>query len=1008
MAISLTAGCAVAASRDIHYGPPGAWVIPFPLPTAAEAPEGAPVRVIDSDSQIRVGDGGSEMYVTYRLKILKPEGLSAGNIVATWSPSSDDITIHGLKIIRAGQVTDVLAKTRFQIIQREDNLDAAMLDGGLTATLQVPGLQVGDELEFAATVRRRDPIFGEKAGGFMQLPVAGMPGAFRARLVWPDSVPLHWRATPDLGAVSALDRDGKQELVYELRDPKAAVPTDGAPARLNVRRRFVYSGFESWKDVSNRVFPLFDKASQLTPNSPVRLEAAKIAATAKDPQERAEAALKLVQDRIRYVYVGLDGRNYRPADADETWSRRFGDCKAKSVLLMALLRELGVEAEPVLVNSQGGDGADQLLPTPTAFDHVVVRTHFGGKAWLLDGTRLGDGRLETLSPPVYRWVLPLRPGPADLEPIKPEPLLRPLESTVLEVDASAGFDKPAKVKVEQVIRGDGVAVMRSSLAGLSAEDAEHMLKRYWSREASWVEPDSVAWRYDDYENLIVLTMTGVGQPDWSGDDQDDRSLEIYSAGFNPPNKLHRPKEQDQTAPWVTGFPEFKRWTTLITLPPATAKWRWAYFSDPVHERLGGSSYWREASLKDGVVRTTMSRRVFAPEISAADAAALNDRLPHFNNKMSTVYQAKAEPKADPDLNGKTKPAQDPVTLTEAANRLYRKGQFSAAALTYDKALAVDSTSLTATIGKAESLDSIGDREGGLHVIDAAIKVDHDPNLALVRASILSQAGRIQEAMATLDALSASHHDNVALLRQVAGEAVYAGADAHAVATLDAVVAMAPTDGDLHRQRALILDEVGRLDDALAELNEANRLEPENGLTLAHRAKLLERLGRQRDAQADIDEAWRIDPSDGGIRSHKAQMLIHAGHAEEAWALLDAWAAHDQSGRSLNGRCWVRGLNDVKLPEAEADCAEAVARGPVVASYWDSYALIALRSGRLKDALDRYNRALALDPRQAASLYGRAVVRSRMGDKSASQADFAAAKAIDVAAGLELGAAGLTP
>ena len=37
------------------------------------------------------------------------------------------------------------------------------------------------------------------------------------------------------------------------------------------------------------------------------------------------------EDKPACVYVGLDGGNYRPAAADDTWHRRFGDCKAKTV-----------------------------------------------------------------------------------------------------------------------------------------------------------------------------------------------------------------------------------------------------------------------------------------------------------------------------------------------------------------------------------------------------------------------------------------------------------------------------------------------------------------------------------------------------------------------------------------------------------------------------------------------------------------------------------------------------
>ena len=46
----------------------------------------------------------------------------------------------------------------------------------------------------------------------------------------------------------------------------------------------------------------------------------------------------------------------------------------------------------------------------------------------------------------------------------------------------------------------------------------------------------------------------------------------------------------------------------------------------------------------------MSRNVYVPEINAAEAKALNDGIPSFNNDMSSVYEApgfRRKAKADP-------------------------------------------------------------------------------------------------------------------------------------------------------------------------------------------------------------------------------------------------------------------------------------------------------------------------------------------------------------------------
>ena len=640
-AVFLTSGHAVAASRDIKYGPPPTWIAPAPKATGTIPPEGAPMRIIYSDAQTRVGDDGEETYTAYRVKILGPAALAMGNISASWNPGSDDITIHRLTIIRGGQMIDVLSANKFQIIQRENNLDYAMLDGQLTATLQAPGLQVGDELEFAATLHRRDPTLGAVAHGLMALPGAGSPGAYRLRLVWPDKKAVRWQASPDVAQLVPASSAGQHELIFELRDPASVITADNAPARYNLRRLIEYSGFANWSEISSLVWPLFDKAATLAPDSPVRAEAKKIASATSDPTARVEAALRLVEDRIRYVYIGLDGGNYRPASADDTWNRRFGDCKAKTVLLMALLRELGIANEPVLVNSKGGDGTDQRLPNPGLFDHVLVRATVGAKTYWLDGTRLGDRKLAVLPAPGFRWALPLRASAGDLEPVPVLAPALPLDTEVIEADVSAGFTAPAKFKVHQILRGDLASATHMQLAGLSVQDAERAEKGYWRQQMDWVEPDTAAWRYDDVQNMLILSMTGQGKPDWSGDDQNGRSLDIYHAGFTPPAEFRRPKEQDQSAPWAMEFPSYSCRVTTIRLPPATAKWQWDYAAKPANARLGGKEYWRLADLKDGVMRTVMGVRTYLPEITSDQAKEVNDRLPGFDNKISRVFQVRA-------------------------------------------------------------------------------------------------------------------------------------------------------------------------------------------------------------------------------------------------------------------------------------------------------------------------------------------------------------------------------
>lgn len=1005
-AIVAVAGSAQAASSVVQYGPAPAWISPPPGRTATKPPEGAAVQVLYVDTQTRLGADGDEFYRAYRLKILKPEALALGNISAMWSPSADDIRVHRLAIIRDGREIDVLAGTKFKVLQREDSLEASVLSGNLTATLQTPGLQVGDELEFAATVKRRDPTLGDRSQGDMQLPDAGAVGAYRLRLVWPKTRDVHWRASPDLDPIKPAEAGGDYVLDYELRDPKTAIVANGAPPRVNVRRLVQFSNFASWGDVSNAIAPLFDTASTLKPNSPVKAEAAKIAAASSDPVQRTEAALRLVQERIRYVYVGLDGANYRPATADETWDRRFGDCKAKTVLLLALLRELGVPAEPVLVNALGGDGTDQHLPMPGVFNHVLVRATIAGQTHWLDGTRLGDRSLDLLPPPVFRWALPVRRGTATLERVDAVAPMLAQNGLLLEIDARKGFDTPAKVSAEQIYRGDTALLYKTQLAQMSKEDAERALRAYWTEAYDWIEADTVAWRYDEAQNLTVLTVTGEGKPDWEGDDKEGRSLNVPGAGFSPPPPFRRPKEQDQTVPWLTDFPVYKRWTTVIRLPHSDTK-AWTYRASQMDVKMGGVTYWRDADLEGEVLRTTMSRRVLKPEITAEDAAAVNKQLPSFDNKISIVYQYDRDAVGDvePDLEGIA--GKDPEKLAELAEYLQMKGKTDRALRTVDKALAIDPKSVPALKAKLEILAATNPTKARAFA-DKTVKANPDPALALARAKVLVRSGATEEGFAAMDAVFTAHSDDSGLLADYASQARELRHLDHAVEAASTAIKLDPSNVVLRRLRSGVYFDLGRYAEAIQDMDEAIRMEPEQRINLRNRASALDKLGRTDAALADLDEVQRMDPVDLSTGFLKARILMRAGRGPEAVAVYDAAVDQRRNATSLNNRCWMRALTNIELIGAEADCAEAVKLEPKQAAYWDSYALVALRAGRLDDALTRYGQALTLNPKAAASLYGRGLAKQRKGDTAGGDQDIAAARTMSPKVGDELEEAGITP
>lgn len=535
-------------AREVIYEAAPAWVRPAPAASPTAPPAEAPLKVNYIDSQARIAALGNDVYTAYSLTILKPEGLAAGNVALTWNPAGGSASVHHVRIIRAGTASDVLTANRFQTIQRESGLEAARIDGLLTAALQVPGLRVGDTLEVAMTVHNADPTLGAHAALNAMMPQAGATGAYRTELSWPETRAIKWQATADLGTLVPVSEGGYKRLIVELRDPASPRGADGAPLRYNLHRAFQISEYAGWEDVSRAMFPLFDHAAQLEAASPLKAEIARIAAASADPAERARLALKLVQDDVRYVYVGLNGGNYRPMMADEAWGQRLGDCKAKTVVLLALLTGLGIAAEPMLVPSVGGDNADLFLPSPDPFDHVIVRADIAGKRYFLDGTRTGDARLEPFQPPAFRYALPLRAAGAPLERIAAQQPRGPLMIETIDLDYAAARPRAtdAPVAVHQYLRGENALVMRAQLAALSPADAQSGLRAYWRANDSWVEPAKMGWSYDDASGTLKLDLTGTGLKVAAA--QGTRNeITVPQFTLAAPDERKRPPDQDAGA-----------------------------------------------------------------------------------------------------------------------------------------------------------------------------------------------------------------------------------------------------------------------------------------------------------------------------------------------------------------------------------------------------------------------------------------------------------------------------
>ncbi|MBO9499427.1 MAG: DUF3857 domain-containing protein [Novosphingobium sp.] len=631
-----------AKNDQVGFGPVPDWTrINDPLP-APEDPKGA-IFFRYQDYEVHLDKNGQSNFIAYRVALLHPNALQLGNLALTWNPAAGAPVVHRLKVYRDGTERDVLATAKFTILRREDKLEQASLDGLLTATLQVPDLRVGDELEIAYTLPGSDPTLGTDNFGVLLLAGAASPGRFRMRLSWADGQEPHTKLTPDMESLAT--RDANSVSINVDMPPPLSPPKD-APPRYSWQRTVEFSDFADWPAVSRRLAPLFATASTLAKDSPVKEEAARIAAAHPDASGRAAAALKLVEQQVRYIYVGLDGGNFTPASADATWQRRYGDCKGKTALLLALLRELGISAEPVLANNSGtDDGMDSRLPNPGEFDHVLVRAMIDGKDYWLDGTMPPVVPAEADPVLPYRWVLPLTADGKDIEHLPWKPASVPDSLEAYEIDARGGLDEPAKITQTVVERGIKGIVDYYQFSSATDDQLETAFRQKLEGSSEWNTIDKVSWRFDVPTQASVLEISGTGPINWDSKSDTARSLALPGGGFNPPQRRQRAADQDQTAPFYDA-PDFDCRVTTVRLPAGANLSDWWYNSS-FNNLIYGSTHRRSFEFRDGALRMIRASRTLAPEIDPASAAKDNARLAQFDNSMAWLEY---DPGADRSLD----------------------------------------------------------------------------------------------------------------------------------------------------------------------------------------------------------------------------------------------------------------------------------------------------------------------------------------------------------------------
>ncbi|MEJ0059297.1 MAG: DUF3857 domain-containing protein [Terricaulis sp.] len=401
---------------------------------------------------------------------------------AVFDPNYERIEVHFIRVLRGAESIDHTLSTGFEVMRRERDLEQLKFDGRLSVHLTIPDVRVGDVVEFAYTTYGMRPLLGDRHACWIGFEWPHGVVDVRHRLRRPATRAVGVHAVNNPPAPTLHEADGVVTQTWRAVERENFKGEPLAPPWLLQRAEVQFSEWRDWAEVAAVFAPGYVEESALP--AEVETEIARIAALPSQA-EQAAAALLFVQRSIRYLAIAMGDGGFVPRPLGEIWTTRYGDCKDKVKLYVAIARRLGLDACPALVNTREGEGLDQWLPSGLAFDHCIVRANVGGKIYWLDPTCAPQpSDLDYISQSCFGWALPLKPGADALEAMGAEVYRHNLECNEW-IHLGESPDAPVRYEWRVTSRGWRAEELRTRFAregevGLFKMYAED-LQRAWPK-----------------------------------------------------------------------------------------------------------------------------------------------------------------------------------------------------------------------------------------------------------------------------------------------------------------------------------------------------------------------------------------------------------------------------------------------------------------------------------------------------------------------------------------------
>lgn len=503
------------------------------------------------------------MYCHFVIKLFNSDGVqNMSDISVDFDPEYQTLKFHEINRYREGVRTDELLNHEIRIIQREADMERFLYDGSMTAFVNLGDMREGDILEYSYTIQGYNPVYQGNFFRNFYLEYNEPVGEIYRRIIAPEGKKLFFNYLREAAEPVVSKSDGRIEYIWQEKDVKALVYDNNVPSWHNASKVVDISSFDSWSDVNSLMISQYQISE--TDLSRLRKEAAGIF-EGTDKDSLLFSIIHFVQDNIRYLAFESGMNSIKPESPVKVLASRFGDCKAKSLLLCGLLKVYEIEAFPVFVNSSRIPDENQAFPSLNRFNHCVVQINYNGKILNVDPTIPNQGgTIHDFFFPDYGYGLLIKEGTESLTFLKNNFSSQTRVSDYFKLDTIGG---KASFKVITEYCGSCADDQRSFLQRTSSAVIKQDYLKFYSETFPYIQASAPLKITDDRtRNLITMEEEYTIDSIWVPDPKTPAKINLEVAAFVINSIYSVPSSPMRTMPYALSFPKNFTEDIYIDLP----------------------------------------------------------------------------------------------------------------------------------------------------------------------------------------------------------------------------------------------------------------------------------------------------------------------------------------------------------------------------------------------------------------------------------------------------------